>query len=206
MLRTFISTSVASTASGISGTGSNDQVTNTTTETCFTQYYPLTYTGYPVSALDGTTNQFGAAVKVTAYGYISTAAVPGTLTLNARYGVKPNLITGSLIGTTGAFTPPISLSSAYFTYQGIAIFRTSEPTQTNTQGRFEGHIMIQNVSNVPFIQGIVNSGTGTAGFAAAFALNSASTAFQHSAQWSIASASNIITVSQICYEAITQEL
>jgi hypothetical protein len=206
MLRSFVSTSVYASTVGIGGVAAADQVTNTTTETMFCQYYPLGYLGYPTTAGDGTVNQFGGAIRVTGFGYLSTGATPGTLELRARLGVQPNRITGTVLGTTGAFTPPASLANAYFKFEGLAVFRTSAPTQTSTQGRFEGHLMIQGAANAPFLAGIVNAGTGITGFAAAVAINQGSLAFQVSAQWGTASAANIITMSQLAFEAITQEL
>ena len=125
----------------------------------------------------------GQTVRVSLYGTISTDATPGTLTIN----VNNNAV---VLGTTGAFNPPASLSAAPFCLEGFMV----NSTTASLLMTFFGKLTIQGASNAPFMVGIVPTGMasgGTTGWATV-SLAASQQDLNVSATWSSALATNII--------------
>jgi hypothetical protein len=181
--RTWLSTSVQTA----------DQVTNTTTKTYLSQYLSI-----PIAqaASNQLPNLVGSAYRVTAYGYISTGSSPGTLAMTVDCLQNA---TDSVLGTTGAITPPGSLSSAFWKLEGIAVFNS------NAIAAFFGEFEIQSAANTPWLQGMVATGTGTSAFTTGLSMSGGPNTLKIGVQWGTASASNILTASMVCFEQITNE-
>lgn len=180
-LRTFVSSIVQS----------GDTVTNTTTKTSFASCLNM-------PATPSTDPRYGQTFDIDLHGYISTdGSAPGTLTITVDYGTGNSGTTLSVLGTTGAFTPPSGLSNAYWTLKGKAVFHTTSDGVLSTSGvaTFSGAFTIQGSSNAALIYGMVTVGTGNTGWASGIATSTFYyNLIEASVTWGSALATNSITL------------
>jgi len=206
-----ISTSVsASDRISLWGAGfvGNDVVTNTAIDRPFLEHFPLIRLSRPITppASAAIVNGFGGAIRFELQGLLTTDASPDQLTINARFGCKVNdILTGALVGTV-AFTPPASLAAVPITIRGVCVTRSNGPISNYTKAKLEADVMFAKADATMLMYGMRSTGTGTAGFSADVDLNSFGYAFQLSAKWAAAKATNILQISQSVYENIGPEI
>ena len=168
-----------------------DTITNTITKTGFATSLVLSATNGPSVNTGVNELRYGQTVNIDLHGYLSTAATPGTLTFTIDHANGNSGTTLTPLGTTGAFTPPASLSNAYWNFRGKAIYSTTGATGLAT---CSGVLTIQNSSNTAFVVGMIATGSGTTGMVSVNTSGFAINGVQASVQWSTASASNNITL------------
>lgn len=140
---------------------------------------------WPLPANSESLSNAGRTYVMKAYGYISSlGSSPGSLTLKVKWGA-------TVLGTATISTLPTSLSSAGFMLDALVTVCT-----TGTSGKVscQGFVTLDNV-NVGVTAGIVNTGTVATG---QITVNTQTAAnLQISETFSVSSASNIITLSQL---------
>jgi hypothetical protein len=179
---------------GLVATG--DTVTNTTTKTQFTNArleLGLTNTGTTVTGPSEL--QYGRAIDVDLHGILTTdATTPGSLTMTIDWGNGASSPTYTVLGTTGAFTPPAGLSNSYWTIKGKVIFNLTGAAGIAT---FSGCMILQSSANTPLIYSMVATTTsGTSGWATSLVTNSGiNNLVAASVTWGSALSTNSITLS-----------
>jgi len=154
-------------------------VSNTTTETS------LLGSGRGKTTLPAQYLRVARRLRLQAWGTLSTAASPGTLTIRFKFGTV-------VVAATSAFTPTAGLANAGWSLNVDVICRSNGSTGTvMAQGRFdwEGTLNQLNVASM------VNTTTATINSSTSYALDV-------TAQWGTASVSNNLTVTNLC---ITEE-
>lgn len=170
---------------------SGDQVTNTTTDTSFATKLAMPPTGV-------NDNRFGQSYRVTCFGYLSTDATPGTLTLRVKHNNNGTRFT---LGATSAFTPPAGLSNAPFKFEGVASYAT---TGSSGIAVCQGTLTITKSDGSVFSVGMIATGTGTSGWATGVSTATNSAQYlEVAAQWGSALATDIITAAMLVFERIT---
>ena len=160
---------------------SGNQITNVTAKTYFADNWPL-----PSNTDNGSNT--GRTFRVQAFGYISSlVTTPGTLTLALNVG------TTAICSTAAIQLPAVALSNAGFKLDAVAVLCTS-----GTSGKWSAQGFVTfDPQAVTFVSnyGMVNTGTAATG---QISINTNTAALlQLSATFSVQSASNIITATQI---------
>jgi hypothetical protein len=175
-IASLIGTATGVDASLFTGTA-NATVANTSSET--------TLLGSGTGSLIIPSVVLGKCVRFRARGFWSSLALTaGNITLNFKAG-------STVLATTGAMTVPLSQSNAYWEVEAdINIYSITAGGVVWTQGRF----LTQIAALAAQIAGMVN--TGSAG------TSSLSSALGLTATWSVASASNTITCTNVSVDSV----
>ena len=169
-----------------------DTIANTTTKTGFaTATLWVSATNAPSNNTGPNEIRTGQTFRLDLQGYMSTAATPGTLTFTVDHANGSSGTTLTAMGTTGAFTPPASLSNAYWTFKGTVVYPS---TGSSGLGACSGVLLIQNTSNTVYMVPMIATGSGTAGAVSVGTSTFGPNAVQPSVTWATASASNSITL------------
>lgn len=166
-------------------------VSNTTTRTTFADTAIVIDPNGDIGAGNGQLFTF------TGYGYIGSAAsAPGTLALSVAY-----INTGSttILGTA-TFTLPAALANAGFIIQGFVLVTATGQSQGKVA--CQGFLTVDN-AGAPISGAIVNPGTAAAGQIAPTngTAGNQNITLGLAAQFSVANAANVVTLSQLIVEA-----
>ena len=182
MMKTLVSASVQT----------GDTVANTTTKTRFATVLnmPPTASGTTVTAASDL--RYGQSFDVHCMGIISTTATPGTLTMTVDHGNGSAGTTLTALGTTGAITPPASLSNAYWVLHGRVVYNT---TGTDVGiATFVGHLDITKSDNTIVRYPLISTGSGTTGMTTGLdTTRNVYNVIGIAVQWQTAAAGNSIT-------------
>lgn len=162
----------------------------------FSTQLSLEIVGLIAVAGGGNYNDVGRAYRITGYGLITTLSSPGTLTMNVQHNSNGTFTT---LGSTGAITPPASLTNAPFKLEGIAVWNSTGATG---KAKFDGMLEIVNASNVPTKYGMIAAGSAVADMVATNTTASTKQYLVASVAWATANAGNSITMQQLCFERI----
>lgn len=146
----------------VSGTvATGDVIANTSTKTRFATVLNMPPTSDGLTATGASEQRVGQSFDVELAGVISTTGTPGTLTVTIDHGGNTDGLTLTVLGTTGAFTPPASLSGAMWTLKGRVVYNTTG--HSTGLATFVGVFTIIKSDNTVLCYPMISTGSGTTG-------------------------------------------